>query len=341
MTSPQILLSRRVLRQIKPKYPTHFSPPKSSSSSNTSSAETPWPKWMQFAGYGAVAIAIPYTIGVVISESRDLRDYLEGDSGGNTGAGAGAGGGEEVTMGRKIVGWVRWYWGEEDDIPYIEYLERKSNDNHHSEASIGNEAKTIWRLNQDRIEQACDSDVTVSIECDGMMKDDVAFKGNLPLGEQLLAANGTISADSKNVFVSFQDETDAIADNNSNAEGNTLNDLLDGMDGNISQEDESSPVKEIGNLSTTYSTWNYFPPQNDTNVSPTIGTTKSSSSFDTTQLRIDELQYNIDEIQKSLFDPSCTRDRDDMEAEMRQMRLEIGTLKRERRVAKLKKFLPF
>ena len=56
---------------------------------------------------------------------------------------------------------------------------------------------------------------------------------------------------------------------------------------NISQEDESSPVKEIGNLSTTYSTWNYFPPQNDTNVSPTIGTTKSSSSFDTTQLRID------------------------------------------------------
>ncbi len=303
---------------------------------------------MQVAGYSAVAISIPYTIGVVISESRDARDYLEGDGGG--------GGGGEVTMGRKIVGLVRWYWGEEDKIPYVEYLEKKSSkinsenlnkgdDNEcECETSIENEDKTVWRLNQDRIEKDCLSDVKVSIDCDGMVQNDVVLKGNSTLGEQLHSANGNIAAaaaaTSQNVFVSFQDD-DVNTNVDDSVEENSLKDLADDMDSSISHEEALSVVKEIGNLSTIYSTWNYFPPEaieTNTKNRPSIG---STSSFHTTQLRIDELQYNIDELQKSLMDPSCTRSRDDMESEMREMKLEIASLKRERRMAKLKKLFPF
>mmetsp|Transcript_4752 Transcript_4752/g.6994 ORF Transcript_4752/g.6994 Transcript_4752/m.6994 type:complete len:188 (+) Transcript_4752:771-1334(+) len=127
--------------------------------------------------------------------------------------------------------------------------------------------------------------------------------------------------------------------------GNEVLPLLNDTVGELSTSSSSSADKDIGNLCTIYSTWNYFSPEMinaSTENAPSIGTTKSSSSsFDSTQLRIEELQYNIDELQKSLMDPSCTRDRDDMESEIKQMKNEIGFLNRERRMAKFKRLLPF
>eukprot|EP00551_Chaetoceros_affinis_P004502 CAMPEP_0203676034 /NCGR_PEP_ID=MMETSP0090-20130426/22998_1 /ASSEMBLY_ACC=CAM_ASM_001088 /TAXON_ID=426623 /ORGANISM="Chaetoceros affinis, Strain CCMP159" /LENGTH=343 /DNA_ID=CAMNT_0050542427 /DNA_START=82 /DNA_END=1113 /DNA_ORIENTATION=+ len=343
MSPPQILLSRRVLHQIKPKYPLHFTPPKSSSSSKKGADETPWPKWMQMVGYGSVAAAIPYTIGVTVKESRSLRDYLEGDASENSD-------GDSGSMGRKIVNAVRWYWGEEDEIPYVEYLKKKekstSSDNDDKvEISFANEDKTTSRLNEDRIERDCGSDINVSIECDGMVvQDDLLLKGKLPLGVQLISENGKIATTSKNIIVSVQDD-DGSGSGSGTSSGNEVLPLLNDTVGELSTSSSSSADKDIGNLCTIYSTWNYFSPEMinaSTENAPSIGTTKSSSSsFDSTQLRIEELQYNIDELQKSLMDPSCTRDRDDMESEIKQMKNEIGFLNRERRMAKFKRLLPF
>ena len=350
MSSPQILLSRRALLQLKPKYPKHFTKPKSTKKADTK--ETPWPFYMQVAGYTAAAAAVPYTIGVIIKESRDVREYLEGDYMDDK---------TDDTIGRKVVGFVRWFWGEEDDIPYVEYLERHdttsatatSKNNNESSTiaySLDNEEKQFSRRNQDRIEKDVNSNIKVLVESEGMMKDDV-FKGNEPLENQLLHSYANDDHDQldhlEELYVSIQDDVDEVGA----AEGGGM--LTNSSLEDIPFHEQVSTAKEIGNMSTIYAMWNYFPPQGGGNSKASSSTESSSSSssssssastipsFDSTMIRIEELQYNMAELQKSMADPMCTRDRDDMDREMREMRSEVGSLKRQKRMAKLKKLISF
>jgi hypothetical protein len=319
---------------------------------------------MQVAGYTAAAAAVPYTIGVIIKESRDVREYLEGDY-------TNMDGDSDDTIGRKVVGLVRWFWGEEDDIPYVEYLERydtkstssstssSSNDNESGTIaySLDNEEKQLSRRNQDRIEKDVNSNIKVMVESEGMMKDDI-FKGNEPLDNQLLKSYANNDHDQldhlEELYVSIQDDDDVDDIDEAGVEaveggGMVSNSSLE----DISFHEQVSTAKEIGNMSTIYAMWNYFPSQNGgtKNASSSMESSSSSSSslssasttpsFDSTMIRIEELQYNMAELQKSMADPMCTRDRDDMDREMREMRSEVGSLKRQKRMAKLKKLISF
>ncbi len=328
MSSTQLLISRRALLQLKPKYPRLFSPPKSTKKPPT---ETPWPKWMQMAGYTAAAVAVPYTIGVVITQSRILIDQLEGECGTYDDD-------KNDSIGRKIVSALRWYWGTEDEIPYVDYLEREKlkigdtsgndADSFEQEISLENEDHTLWRKNQVRIEREMHSDVKVSLESEGVIRDDV-FKGNISLVNQL-SSNERNFDPSKGIIVTFQDE-----------DGNKR----DGVKAKVLQEIESSiddnksNIKQIMKMAEIYDMWHFFPPVQELNSSSII--TRSTNWMSPLEIRIEELQHTIGEVQKLLGDPSCTRDRDDMENEIRQMRKEIATLRREKRNAQWKKLIPF
>lgn len=331
MSSIQLLISRRALLQLTPKYPKLFSAPKSTKKPPT---ETPWPKWMQIAGYTAAAMAVPYTIGVVITQSRIWIDQLEGECGRYDDD-------KNNSIGRKIVSALRWYWGTEDEIPYVDYLEQEKlkmgdsnsastdTDPLEQEISLENEDKTLWRKNQERIERDIHSDVKVSLESEGVIRDDV-FKGNVSLVNQLLSNERNYDP-SKGIVVTFQDDED---DNKRDgAKAKVLQETESSMD------DNKSNIKQIMRMAEIYDMWHYFPPVKELNASSII--TRSSSWMSPLEIRIEELQHNIGEVKKLLGDPNCTRDRDDMEMEIREMRKEIDTLRREKRNAKLKKLIPF
>lgn len=323
-SSSPLLLSRRALLQLKSKYPQHFTPPKSSFKPKEN--EAPWPMWMQIAGYSAVAIAIPYTLGVVITQSRRLIDSLEGEA-----SGGGVGGNGNTGIGRTIVRSLRWYWGQEDHIPYVEYLEKRSNKQKvDEEISLENEDDTYRRLNQERIERDAQNDINVVIESEGVVKHDI-LKGNSPLIQQLTSSEGKYDP-SKGVIVSFQDDSET-QDDSTTDDFNQSNDIF------IYSEPNTS-VKEIMNMSTIYAMWHYFPPVEEMNVTSMMNKT-SSKWMSPLDIRIDELKYKMTELQKSMNNPLSTRDRDDMEKEMKEMRKELGSLRREKRKANLKKLFPF
>ena len=326
MSTPKILLSRRAMLQMKSRYPKLFTPPKSSFKKKK---EEPWPFYLQMVGYSALALAVPYSIGVVIMQSNKMKDDLEGEIGRVDG---------DETMGRKVVRLLRWYWGNEDEIPYVEYLERKQlvSKNEEEEYSLEIEDNKVLRKNQDRIERDRYEDIKVIVESEGMVKEDV-FKGNASLTEQLISKDKNYIT-SSNVVVSIQD--DESKEDKLQASNGTIKDTaLDNFIDTPVMDKKNSSLQAIMDLATTYAMWNYFPPQEQTSVASSTGKTGQWSN--SLQIRIDELQYTMNELQKSLNDPLCTRDRDDMEQEIKEIKKELGVLKREKRFGMLKKLVPF
>ena len=330
---PPILLSRRLLLQVKSKYPKHFSPPKSSSKAKAT--ETPWPLWMQIAGYSALVVSIPYTIGVVITQSRTLIDLLEGDYKEDDVHSDGS-------IGRTIMKGLRWYWGTDDEIPYVEYLENESKlkEGIHfdKEISLETENKTVSRRNQKRIEIDGSCDVSVVVESEGVLNNET-YKGNISLTDQLLQSEMKYNP-SRGILVTIEDafEKNGNGDNDDN-ESNSIPEISTEL--RLTNEGNKN-IKDIMEMATIYSMWHYFPPIQEMNAASILSKSSSSSGWtDPLQLRLDELQYKITELQQMLKDPFCTRDRDDMENEIKEMKREITTLKRERRIAKLKKVIPF
>ena len=334
MSTPKILLSRHALQTMKPKYPIHFTFPKKKFKT---SAETPWPISLQIAGYTAAILAVPYTFSVIVSESRLIRDSLEGEC---KGRGSGSGESGDVQdqsnsegVGRKIVSLVRWYWGTNDHIPYIEVLEQKEKEGSGIAYSLENEDNVGSRLNQDRIEKESNNSVKVVLESEDIVQDGVILKGNAPIAEQLFSAqhgDGKQFDKSKPIVVTIED------DDNTSTDDDELNTDIPSLD------EDHSAKKEISNLSTIYAMWNYFPPSSpSTNQTISISSQSSSAGMNTIQIRIEELQHEISDLRKMMNDPMCVRDRDDMDQEMKNLRMEMNFLRREKRKANLKKLIPF
>mmetsp|Transcript_25893 Transcript_25893/g.38476 ORF Transcript_25893/g.38476 Transcript_25893/m.38476 type:complete len:441 (-) Transcript_25893:159-1481(-) len=111
----------------------------------------------------------------------------------------------------------------------------------------------------------------------------------------------------------------------------------------------SSMVEEgrkIRQMTPIYSAWNHFPSlssssnssstNNNSSTStstPSSSATKRvvnntiSSSASTEQIRISELEWNIEQLTSQLKDPNCTRDIDTMEQELKEAKRELRKLK--------------
>jgi len=341
ITSTPILVSRRVLRQLKPKYPNHFSPP--ISKSKPKKEEPPWPRWMQIVAYTAAAASVPYSFGIVISESNTFRQYVEGEC---------VEEGENEGLGRKIVNLFRNVWGKEDEIPYVEYLEKKvkSSKTREKEVSLGNEIKTKLRMNQHRIERDVLSNANVVVENEGIViegnvKGDV-YIGNIGSIWETVSQTKTNNSDehiksTKNIILSFQDNDNQTHDEDTQYNNEvSMSDDTSTLTTSITdlELERDSTARHLGDRTAIYSAWNVF---DRLQKSQDNKASNNTTIMDSTQIRIDELQFNITELQKLISDPMCTRDRDDMEIELREMKRELNATKRQKRIAKLRKLVPF
>ena len=314
---------------------------------------------------------------VVIAESSRLRDRLEGDpSTQDRDVNSDAGKGSNVPFTRKIVDFVRWYWGHEDTIPYADYMEiqqdKFQSGKGSEEVSLENDISTFDRMGQERIQSQLRDDLKVKVETDGdgeerfgtvsgdVPASDVKHIWNTIGGGASAGTSVSVSVSSsstgsqdltpKQMYVTFEDDEQSSdgngtgTDNSSDFEGEYAADS-EFMSGN---EEFRSQSKELTNLTSIWSAWYHFPnanpTMNDSSASPTTTAAAAaapSSVVDPYQNSIEQLKVELGEMEKDLRDPYCIKDRDDMENEIRRVRKELGALKKERRMHKLKKIVSF
>mmetsp|Transcript_11852 Transcript_11852/g.17302 ORF Transcript_11852/g.17302 Transcript_11852/m.17302 type:complete len:349 (+) Transcript_11852:265-1311(+) len=339
-----LIVSRRALQRLTPKYPQHF---KDQTKRANPTVESSWPKSMQIAAYAAIAIAIPYSFCATVAESPRFRDRLEGGVDGDDT--------NPDSIGKKIVRFVRWNWGEEDRIPYSEYIELKEDE--WDEVSLETDVNTVERAMEEKIQQAVHAGVKVIVEDldseDGRQRIAV-IPGTVAASDvheiwKSAGLGGSASEEDEpeRVYLSFEDDE---------GKDDVRNDNNDGMVVGESKDDailfesrsmkHSSAEEEIEKSTTIWSAWHYFP---NTGAASSASSSSSSSSsstpkrqtVDVYQMSIEKLKYQISMLQKDVKDPSCTRDRDDMQEQIAQLKRDLGALKRERRMKKFKSFIPF
>jgi hypothetical protein len=324
-----IIASRRALERLSSKYPHHLS---QIIKEKPKKDDTPWPVYMKRAGYTAISLAVPYTLSVIISESPRLRDYLEGEPGTDN----------SFSFGRKIVEFVRWYWGRQDDIPYSEYVHNQ----HHSELSLPiGDLSFMKRREQQMIQDRLSSEVVICVKTNNDQSATCQpVQGRLNVSDapsvfqiSNLMSNGSPTS----LSVTFQDDDD-------NKENVQLN-ALDTFSPSINGDEEPAPAvmktaSDVANLTTIWSAWYHFPKSSQSSkVSNTSGSLNETRSISTNKRQIDNYQPFIDELsreiellQADLRDPQCIKDRDEMESRIMVLKKEIQSLRRERRLKKLK-----
>jgi hypothetical protein len=338
------IISRRALQGLKHKYPQHLKEKSSKSSSKTD--DSAWPKTMQRAGYTAVALAIPYSICIIIAESPRLRASLEGDPGSGTGDG----------LTRKMVNFIRWYWGKEDHIPYAEYVDNdRVAGEGHTEVSLDSDISTVERVAQERIQEQLRDELKVKAETDGDGEErygkidgrvgasDVGKIWNT-IG---MGADQSAGMLPTQLYLTFEDDERAESERGTNSENGSFgSDFKMGMEldaGNLSQN--TAPSQQIANLTSIWSAWYHFAEgmvgnaNANTNASSTGSSNVGPAAADPYYNSIEELKLMLQDVERDLNDPYCIKDRDDMETEIKRLRAELGALKKERRMHKLKKFV--
>jgi len=110
------IISRRAQALLKTHAPDRFptSPPKPKSSK---ADETSWPKGVRYTFYTVCVASVPFSIGTAISLSPKLREWMTGD-GAPVEEDDDASGG--LFSGKKLIRVVRQYWGNEDEIPFVD-----------------------------------------------------------------------------------------------------------------------------------------------------------------------------------------------------------------------------
>jgi len=298
------IISRRAFINLSTKYPRILSQKPKKSNIPNSQTDDSWPKSLQLVGYGAVALSIPYLLSVIVAESARVRSILEERTG---------------NVGHSIVGMVRWYWGRQEDVPYFESI--TETDNRDDRLALrGEESPTVQSTQVDIIKRA-DSNVTFHLTND----EDVQSKVCLP-GGTLLSDSKIVGEDMSKRFIISFDEYEEQEENSMKEDDGILRYMKEDSDG------QQNSVLELKNLTSIWSSWNYFPSDVSTDARQQTGGTTT----DSTQIRINELAHNVSELQNFLRDPSCTRDRDDMEVEIQEIQSELSSLKRSKRIGKLK-----
>jgi len=287
------IISRRAFQKLYSKSQKLAKKP--NTSSFKSKDESQWPKSLQILGYTTIIFSIPYSLSVIVAESRDMRSSLE-ERGGD--------------IGQSFVEYVRRYLGHEEIRPYSEATDCSNCDS--PEYQFWGEESYATRLEQAEIEKRATSHMNMRISCDCESE-----QTKLVLGSTLLSDAKTWGEKmSKQFIISFDDEE----------EKETTSPF----------ESTNTDEDDLKSLTNIWPTWYHFPSDFLTASKSSIA---SDVKTDQIEIRIDELAHNISQLQKSLRDPTCTRDRDDMERELQEYQSDLRKVKREKLFGKFRKIV--
>lgn len=291
---PRLVLSRRVWQAHLEKMPKQ---PKGTNTTKVKPDDKPWPRNVKIGAGVAACIVIPYTTLWLITSNPTLRNIL----------------GPYLPLDqlRTHFGSLEWdaqsFVDQGDPIPpgcYQYPLELSFRD----------------RLQQAIIESADQATTTAKIYLLGdsqqeqVKKVPASAKAN---PETLASLVGAQLDPGIKVAVVFEDpEPSEDEMDGSQVEMVTFEDEK--------QNPEDIPTKSLLKETVTYSTWYYTPV-----VTEETERAQRSSDMEIDRLR---LEYTVKKLEKDLRDPTCTRDHDEMRAELKQAKSDLSRLKWKRRL---------
>jgi len=301
MSFPKIV-SRRSLRLLLETHP-RLSPSRTKLSTPCTK-DTSWPRSFQIMGYSLLCLSVPYSFLVVVSESCRLREFIEDYS----------------IVGKSLVEWTRWYWGEYEHAPYFEFM-----DNKEKTVSLPNELCGKIREEQKEIERYINSDILVGVTY--MVHSDNkkvvgSVRGDIYVND-LIGIWNTVSGKTQFSF----DVSNGLA---LTFEDDNEKDLMTPTERMGRVKDE---VFYLRNLINIWSAWSYFPTGNIDSLinKPSHFNSRTSRRMTTgreIELKISELEWHVSELRRNLCDPTCTQDRDDMESRLWEYKKELGIWRR-------------
>lgn len=330
------IVSRRAVYQYWKKH--NINP---HTSQKPKSDETPWPVSLQRVGYALVGLAIPFTMGAMIVEMPSFRRLLQGGDEDQIGAL------DQPTLGEQIVGWVRDFWAEEEPISEEErqwYQQQQSQSQLQQNVqwkSFDNEEPLHIRAMQRQVGQLCNTKQRVNVTILGTEAASAASSSSME--EIITTEDGTMllgDGGDSNVRNSIlkQLRSDTSKESQNDDDGHKQPPLfalefLDDESNNNSMSlddasfqtihDSTQPSNDLRILTQTWSSWQYFP--KDSSSFDNQRTTTTASNDD---IRQSELEWKLAELRRDLSDPSCLKDIDDMQNELKMYERELRQLKR-------------
>jgi hypothetical protein len=252
--------------------------------------EKPWPRNVQIAAGVAACILVPYTTVWLISSNPTLREVF----------------GAYLPLDplRKHFGEVEWdsqsFDDEGDELPegFYQYPVEDSFLKRQQQAKVeeldnGTITANIYVLGDSQIQET--KQVPASVKANPRS-----------LAELVGASTGPGSA--TRVAVDFVDSE----------VGDELDSSMSNFD--IAPE-ENRPTRDLLKRMHTFSTWHYTPA---VGAAAEQGNNKNSSDVEIDRLR---LEYTVEKLEKDLVDPYCTRDHDEMRAELKEAKGDLSRLK--------------
>jgi len=330
-TTSHPIISRRAVDQFLKNNKDH---PLNTIRKKTETKETPWPRSLQLLGYGAMVISVPFCIGAGIVELPSFRRFMQGGDEDQIVAHA------KPTLGTMCVNAVREFWAGEEVTPDEEQKWLLKQSDAKPRKSFDNEDSTHVRQIQQEIGKLSLSPQRFQIttypfntpETSGFgehtSSDLTSYEGVAEDGKMILG-DGNSDDIRKNIMRKVNTEI-------SNDDASTpivaiefLDDEKDKQDSLYTDTNDNLniPIMEdfcddLRNKTATWSSWQYFPKANSSSLSE--NTTRLSDD----DVRKSELDWKIQEVKQQLTDPTCLRDIDEMQDELKSLERQLRKIKR-------------
>mmetsp|Transcript_49173 Transcript_49173/g.73085 ORF Transcript_49173/g.73085 Transcript_49173/m.73085 type:complete len:349 (-) Transcript_49173:42-1088(-) len=314
-TPPPRIISRRQFQlQQKRRPPELKKTPIATSKAKGKEDDAKWDSSVIYAAYAAAGLFIPYSICTAVSSFPSLRTFLEGDKPHDP---------TDCKYGKMVVSWVRTNWTDDGQTFDGESLERM-------EQEI-------------EISRILDEPVRISVRVENSGRDGAgdAMEGvgsldaSLPITKARAEILKGVGLNEEDVGVTSAISIEAVDDEEGN--GATItgtggqDDASDSLGQAISFGDsvDFSSVAEstttttavesakLRHLTHSFSTWHHFP---NTGGGKEV---VNPATMNAEERRISELEWKEAQLQMQMIDPNCTRDIDDMQAELKQIKSEL------------------
>jgi hypothetical protein len=314
-TSPRLVVSRRAWNALKDSLP-----PKPPPVAKPKAEEKPWPQSVRVAGYVAGGVLVPYIAIWWITSNPTLRRWI----------------GPYLPMDKLRSHFGHLEWNVQS------YVDEMQLDNSYQSDTIivekpqpnveyyqfPEESPLKERQQQEIIDALNSSKIQTKITVFSSSSQDsvtLTLPASTPATMEhfMSVVKGSLSGTSKaTVAVDFDDDED-------NSDENAATNVLLSDNDAAATALDPNPATSLLKATQTFSKWFYISSQQQQQQA---GDSSSGSTSSETDVNISRLEYTIAELQKSLKDPTGTRDMDEMAAELKQAKRELSGLKWKRRL---------
>lgn len=307
--APRLAISRRAWKAHESTLPKveRVKPPKPE--------DKPWPRNMRIAGYVAAGIFIPYTTVWLITSNPSLREILAPYL--------------PLESIRSHFGEVEW-----DAKSYSDQVEDQGKPLEPGIYRYPLEPSFKERQLEERIEEERSHDITTNIILvgDSQVQETKSLPGSTPATPKALASLIGTQAESQKIAVSFEDPdpssmmiSDEMAGNNETNSMETT--AISGGLNLFDSPSASTPTRPLLQETQTYSSWHYH-----LQGLPGVQDEKPPDRASDDEIERLRLEFTVKELERLLKDPSCTRDIDDMRAELKQAKSELSSRRWKKRL---------